>query len=136
MTYTAVQAYELSMIALCVWREARGESSQAQLGVAYVICNRAKGPKWYGGDIVDVVIKPYQFSSFNAKDPNAVKWPTPTDPSFLSCLAAAEAAYITNKADPTDGALAYFDKSLDANPPVWAKTLTPTITLGALHFYK
>lgn len=41
--------------------------------VANVIMNRVNRGGWYGASIKDVVLKPYQFSCWNATDPNRAK---------------------------------------------------------------
>jgi spore germination cell wall hydrolase CwlJ-like protein len=136
--YTAEQCYEFALLLLCIWREARGETMEAKKGVAWCIRNRVmkEGRQWYGDDWTTVILKPYQFSSFNANDPNATKLPLMSDPSFKDCLTAAKYAYNGMAPDPTQGATYYFDDSLAANPPKWAKTFTPTVKIGRLNFFK
>lgn len=78
------------LLALCVWREARGESYKGKQLVAATILNRASDPKhrWPqtpGG----VVLQPMQFSSFNANDANAVKFPS-ADAQWTECVAAVD----------------------------------------------
>ena len=69
-------SYSNFVLALCIWREARGQSNEARRGVMNVILNRA-GLKFRGHDVISVVLWPYQFSSFNANDPNAHLLPNP-----------------------------------------------------------
>ena len=135
MPYTAEQSYELALLMLCIYREARGESPDAQLGVAWTIKNRLALQGWMGKTYPAVILKPYQFSSFNAGDPNATKFPiTPTDLAFQPCLMAAKAAYDGLGVDPTSGATHYFDDSIAA--PSWTTGATKTIKIGHLTFYK
>lgn len=78
------------MLALACWREARGESSHGKRLVCATIRNRVEDGRWpntYSG----VILQPLQFSSFNPNDPNAVKFPSETDASWASCVAAADA---------------------------------------------
>jgi N-acetylmuramoyl-L-alanine amidase len=136
---TLQQAYQLALLALCIWREARGEPIEAKRGVAWVVRNRATNPSWWGGpSFSSVILKLWQFSSFNHTDPNATKWPADSDPSWVDSLSAAAQAFAGLDEDPTLGATHYFDKSLDANPPAWATdgSMTKTVDLGALHFFK
>lgn len=131
--------YDLFLMALCVWREARGESMEAKRAVAWVIRNRADKPSWWGGpSIASVVLHPYQFSSFNHNDPNATKMPTPQDPAWIASLIAAYEAYAKSSNDISEGSVDYFDKSMDANPPPWAidGSLEHVCDLGSFHFYK
>lgn len=133
--YTAEQSYELSLLMLCVWREARGENPQAQLGVAWTIKNRLALQGWMGKTYPAVILKPFQFSSFNPGDPNATKFPiTPSDLAFQPCLMAAKAAYDGVGTDPTGGATHYFDSSIA--PPDWTQGATQTAKIDHLTFYK
>ncbi len=139
--YTAEQCYELALLMLCIWREARGESDEAKLGVAWTIKNRVALQSWMGKSYVGVILKPFQFSSFNGPDhegrvdANSTKFPIPTtDPSFGPCLMAAKRAYEGTSPDPTAGATHYYDDSIA--PPSWTAAGTPTVVLGKLHFYK
>lgn len=136
--YTAEQSYELTLLMLCIWREARGETMEAKEAVGWVIRNRAMKPgsQWYGNDWEEVILKPYQFSSFNPNDTNATKFPLPNDPAFGACLLAAKHVYDATAPDQTLGSTYYFDDSMAANPPSWAKTLTPTVKIGRLNFFK
>ena len=131
--------YDLFLMALCIWREARGESIDVKRAVGWVIRNRADHPGWWGGpSIVSVVLHPWQFSSFNRNDPNSVKFPTPSDPSWIASLMAAQRAFDRVGPDPTGGALDYFDRSMDSNPPPWATdgSMTKCCDIGDIHFYK
>ncbi len=117
------------LTAICIWREARGESSLAQRGVWHVINNRAADKRW-PNTAPQVILQPKQFSSFNEGDPNAVKWPMPLDPSWLRvCNVVDEPGD-----DPTAGANHYHS----AMPvlPSWAEPLKLTCHLGGFSFYK
>jgi spore germination cell wall hydrolase CwlJ-like protein len=130
---SAAKALDLFLLALAIWREARGESYQAQLGVAYVIINRAKNPRWWGGpDIASVVLRPYQFTSFLKGDPNATKFPSHGDPAWASCWKAALSAYLGAEADPTKGATSYYSGS---SVPPWAAAVDPIATIGPFKFF-
>lgn len=129
-------AYKFSLLLLCIWREARGESLQAKIGVAWSIRNRVNKPGWWGKDWDGIILHPFQYSSFNPTDPNANKIPYTNDMSYLDCEEAAMNAFSGAGADPTLGATSYFDKSLDSNPPSWAAEMTHACDIGGLHFYK
>lgn len=77
------------MLALCVWREARGESKKGKELVAQTILNRTKDKRW-PSTIVGVVTQRKQFSSFNAGDPNALLFPTENDKAWKESVEAAE----------------------------------------------
>ena len=127
---------DVEILALCVWREARGEVWDAKLGVACSIRNRVLKGGWWGNTYHTVILKPWQYSSFNEGDPNSTKYPDPNDPVWLQCLENASLIINGNCDDNTGGAQSYFDRSLDNNPPNWAATMTHTVNLGRLHFYK
>jgi N-acetylmuramoyl-L-alanine amidase len=81
---------ERFLLALCVWREARGETSKGKRLVAWTIANRRDDPKHrWPGTIEGVVLQPWQFSSFNKNDPNATQFPAP-GPVWDDCVAAAD----------------------------------------------
>lgn len=85
----------LYILALCIWREARGESFRGKLLVGTVIRNRVHDKRWpntYEG----VITQRLQFSAFNPNDPNAVKYPYtgvlsngPEDAAWYDCVQAA-----------------------------------------------
>lgn len=77
------------MLALCVWREARGESKRGKELVAQTILNRTKDKRW-PSTVVGVVTQRKQFSSFNAGDPNALLFPTEGDKAWKESVEAAE----------------------------------------------
>ena len=130
------QIYELFLLALCIWREARGECLDAKRGVAWVVRNRAAHPSWWGTDIISVILKPAQFSSFNSGDSNAVKWPAQQDNTWTASLGIAAEVLAGKGTDPTAGAAYYFDDSLAENPPAWAAQLAPCAKLGRLNFFR
>lgn len=81
---------ERFLVALCLWREARGESMRGKRLVASVIRNRVDDKRWpntYSG----VVLQPWQFSAFNAGDPNAVKFPWFGDAAWAECVSVTDA---------------------------------------------
>lgn len=128
----ATNAYDFILAALCVWREARGETKEAKLGVAYTLVNRAAKPRWWGKSIHEVVLKPMQYSSFNHDDKNAVKWPS-DDSTWKDCTDAVLEAMSGAVPDPTHGATHYHDNSIAT--PGWATTMEPKGQIGALSFY-
>jgi N-acetylmuramoyl-L-alanine amidase len=131
---------EETLLALCIWREARGEMVPTKTAVAWSIRNRVEQPRWWGTSYWSVILKPWQFSCFNENDPNATLWPTETDPSWLDSLAVANAVIVNPplSPDPTGGAVSYFDVSLDNDPPSWATdgSMVKSFDSGRLHFYK
>ena len=113
MTLTTQNLYPVFLTALAVWREARGEPLEAQRAVVWTIQNRAALGGWFGKDAVSVILKPYQFSSFNSGDPNALKFPSSDD--------------------PTDGSTHYYSGDV---VPSWAAEMKFAAAIGGFKFYK
>lgn len=100
-------------MALCVWKESRGEGQEGMEAVAYVILNRAKA--WYSHTNERVHAAVYaknQFTSMSVpSDPEFSLTPHPSDPQYAFCdtlctslLANADNSLMN---DPTHGALYY-----------------------------
>lgn len=122
---------------LCLWREARGESSAAQCGVYHVLLNRVADKRW-PDTLAEVVLQPKQFSSFNAGDPNAVKIPMPNETAWVLCCGVVSAVDAAPEAfpDETLGSTHYHSYSNVAAYPKWAEESKHTVDIGAFHFYK
>lgn len=108
------------MLRLCLWGEARGEQAEGQLAVAWVIKNRADKQ---GNSIKEVILAPWQFSSFNHDDPNRDKMLSAHqfDPTGWARINAVcdlfESGYTI---DPTKGATHYYVERMP-NPPKWGR---------------
>ncbi len=124
---------ERLLTALCVWRESRGESQLGKLGVVWTLRNRCSlaPAQGFKHTLTDNILKPWAFSSFNANDPNADKYPDASDASWQHCLAAVD----STEPDPTDGAVFYYSPPIPAPPPAWGH-VAPTASIGNLHFCK
>ena len=128
---------DLSLLALCCYREARGEPIEGKRGVCHVIKNRTLEPSWWGDNWSSVILKPHQFSSFNANDHNSGVWPQDDEPAWKECLAAAGMVYNGADEDLTQGAVFYHDTSIGW-PRFWgnAEEYVNTINIGRLKFYR
>lgn len=118
------------VLALCVWREARGETPRGRRLVAQVIENRVQDKRWpdtYEG----VILQPFQFSSFNKNDPNATAFPIETDAAWPDCVAAANDIMVSD-AKFTD-ANHYHVVGLD---PAWRDVNKIVATEGHHVFYR
>lgn len=124
---------QVYLMALCAWREARGCQNDAIRGVLHVIQNRAEHPKWWGASIIQVVLKPYQFSSFLAGDPNATKFPQEIDPVFANILQLTDKVLNHQDEDLSGGAVFYHDANVF---PEWAAKAVQTAKIGPFTFYK
>lgn len=102
-------------MALCVWKEARGEGNEGMEAVAYVILSRAKA--WYSHTAEAVHAAVYaknQFTSMSVpSDPEFSLMPHPNDPQYAYCdtLCTSLLSNADDSAanDPTHGALYYAD---------------------------
>lgn len=98
--------------------------------------NRARNPRWWGNDVTSVCQKPWQFSCWNANDPNRPKIlrATGADTGFALCQVIARQTISGALVDPTSGCDSYFDTSID--PPAWAHGKDPVYSVGDLRFYR
>jgi N-acetylmuramoyl-L-alanine amidase len=129
---------ELSLLELCVWREARNQGSEGMRAVAWSIRNRVQKPSWWGHDWKSVILKPWQYSSFNANDPNNEKWPDDQEPAFVRCCEVCTPVYLgSDTLDDTDGATHYYDTSIEF-PKAWGSESewVNTLNIGKLRFWK
>ena len=122
-------------LAKTIWGEARGEGLRGMQAVANVVMNRVNAASWYGASIKDVVLKPQQFSCWNANDPNRAK----IDKLSLEDLAASGALNVARQVisgqlkDITGGATNYHATSVN---PAWTAKMTKTVQIGNHVFYK
>lgn len=133
-----VKANELDILTRTVWGEARGESEKGQVAVAWVIKNRVNQPKWWGKSYISVCKKPWQFSCWNADDPNYPfmmgRKMIPVE-QYQACEEAVKKALYGDK-DPTKGATHYYNPKAVKTEPKWVEGATLTVTIGAHKFYK
>lgn len=98
--------YDLFLLALVMWREARGEGPDGMRAVGHVILNRAHD---WGQTLYQAIIGRNQFSSITVLgDSQTVLWPLPNDPVF----ALAAEVYNGTSPDPTGGACYYANESV------------------------
>jgi len=126
---------EIDLMARTIWGEARGEGQLGMQAVANVIMNRVNRGGWWGATISDVVLKPYQFSTWNESDANRNKARSvdTSDQAFWTASKIASMAYNGQLTDVTNGATHYHAKSVT---PAWAVGQTPVATIGNHVFYK
>jgi N-acetylmuramoyl-L-alanine amidase len=126
----------LDILARTIYGEARGESFNGKVAVAYTITNRASRPSWWGSDITSVCLKPQQYSCWNPDDPNfnLLGEATLASHSFRDCLAAALLVYNRTLPDPTNGATHYFALSM-STPPLWAAKMKAVSAIGNHSFF-
>lgn len=132
---------DLDVVARTVWGEARGEPAIGRAAVAWVICNRmfatdgAGKPRWYGkGSLAEIAKRPYQFSCWNAGDPNAAKIAAlpATDPMLTECRKIAQDVLEGRTEDPTGFATHY---RVIGWPAAWAQGRRPCAKIGRHEFF-
>jgi len=134
---------ELDVVARTIFGEARGESREGKIAVGWIIRNRVEAdlnndnkPDWWGEGYIAVCKLPWQFSCWNANDPNSARIREMSMDRLYwhSCMAAAFDVLMGNAGDPTGSADHYFNPAV-VSPP-WAKGKTPTATIGRHVFYR
>jgi hypothetical protein len=95
------------LLAITIWREARGESDGGMRAVAHVIRNRHLA---WNMDWDQVISSRNQFSSMTFKgDQQLVLWPDDDSEKFKCILNIAEAVFDGKDVDLTNGALYYWN---------------------------
>ena len=136
MTTDLNQLSDFELLCLAVWREASNQPWLGWIGVAHVIKNRVLNGGWWGDTYRAVILHPYQFSSFNANDPNRNRWPDENEEAWTQIKGACFDVYNgVGIADPTDGATFYWSSPLTVAPHSWGK-IEETFRVGSLHFCK
>lgn len=113
----------VELLARLINGEARGEPYEGQVAVGAVILNRVKSPK-FPNTIAGVIYQNSQFSC--VKDG---QFDVPIDPSSTVYKAAEEAM---SGADPTNGALYFYNPEKTSNK--WLFSLETTMTIGKHRF--
>lgn len=122
----------VQVMAATLWGEARGDGRIGMLAVANCILNRAAHPRWWGHDVISVCLDAWQFSCWNARDPNLPKMESVTeaDPDFGIAVGIAKVVMQGQNRlhDLTRGADSYYDTRM-REPPAWAARAEPTVTI-------
>lgn len=131
---------EVDVLARTLWGEARGEGTAGMQAVASVVLNRVevakdKGKFWWGGNIIQICQKPYQFSCWNRSDPNFRKLQAIEENNlyFATALRVARRAVAGALRDSTNGATHYHAAGVS---PYWSQKESPTAVIGNHIFYR
>jgi len=119
------------LFAVMLLAEARGEDTLGRQMVAAVVMNRIAVAKahesqfgskfWWGDDVRSVILKPWQFSSFNETDPNRSKMPSFLQlPQWGEAMEIAASAIDGTLGDPSNGADSYLNPAAVKIQPAWA----------------
>lgn len=127
---------ELKTLTLTMLGEARGEGKEGMIAVGWTILNRVAHPSWRGRNIIDVCLKPYQFSCWNQDDPNRkyLLGIDEYDQAFKDARSIAAQLMANDIPDPTHGATYYYATSCAM--PNWAAGKTSCFKLGNHLFFK
>ena len=117
-------AVVLDRVSRCVFAEARGESYEGKIAVAWVIKNRCIKKK-YGKNISEVT-RPGQFARWDKEIPKN------EEEAWKKCIQAAQDVFFNGVNDPTKGSTHFL--SDNANPS-WAQNKEPVVIIGGHRFY-
>ena len=120
---------DIAFAAATIWQEARGEPYEGKLAVAEVIRNRMRARYASDGTVVGTVLRPRQFSGWNADDPNRIPSIKLDDAERIvaECLSAWKEA-VEKNTDVAQGALLYYAPALVV--PVWARSCREVARIG------
>lgn len=136
-----MNAHDLDTVARTLYGEARGQGWAGLVAVGWCIRNRVEidlrddnKPDWWGEGYVNVCLKPWQFSCWNANDPNRKKLMAveTDDAAFRECIAAAAAVMTGLEPDPTERSHHYHTASIK---PSWSRGFEPVTRIGDHVFY-
>ena len=124
-------------MALTMWGEARGSGEEGMRAVGHVIDNRRRAGGRY---VTDTVSEAYQFSCWNAGDPNLRAMQTIDDlprngeawRSWQSARRIADEILSGRSQDPTGGALFYHATYV---APRWSRGVPPVARIGGHLFF-
>jgi N-acetylmuramoyl-L-alanine amidase len=148
----SVSDIDILVGALTIHGEARGCTQEGRTAIAHCLINRMKAKAWWGRgtsypdhSMAAVCLKPWQFSCWNASDPNSTMLATlRADYQHAiqkkTCRAALKAlidALDGFAPDKTGGATHYLTSALhkSARCPDWAKGNNKFIEIGAHRFF-
>lgn len=113
---------ERALAVVTIYQEAQGELYAGKLAVAEVIRNRINQKYSSDGTVAGTVLRPLQFSGWNAKDPGRVRNAKldDADPIVQECAKAWDEAMAGS--DTVKGAVLYYnpDPKLVPVTPDWA----------------
>jgi spore germination cell wall hydrolase CwlJ-like protein len=136
---TPLNEADARLLAATAWAEARSEGEIGMRAVAHVIINRI-GAR-FGDNVESVILAPWQFSAWNARDPNRPQAENPDAyaiesgdlAAWVSAQRIAREVLLGQSLDPTGGALFYHARSVH---PRWARFGEGRRIIGAHIFYR
>ncbi len=126
------------LFARIVWAEARSQGQAGMEAVASVICNRAANPRWWGRDLLGVLVGPWQFSCLLPESAGGqlarIHAVTMADALFRQAVGITASALAGTLVDRTANSDHYANMHLCS--PAWARGKTPATVIGAHSFYR
>lgn len=114
--------YSLDVFARTLFGEAEAGNVEDARSIACVIKNRVNFPNW-PDKIEEVCLQPWQFSCWNANDPNRVRIANASGEWFNKCLEIAREAMSDDHVDITNFSTHYYATYVQI--PRWARKKTP-----------
>lgn len=136
ITPVNVLSNDLTVLAGTLYGEIRGGTQAQQENIAQVILNRQHHHK-FGTTIKDICLAPYQFSCWNANDPNRKAiFAAPTDAHDVweKMIAVATTALKGHNPNRVKDAVNYYAKTL-TSVPFWARPPAMLTFDDGLHLF-
>lgn len=125
---------DVLVMAQTLWGEARGETDEGMIAVACTIINRFKSKRWFAGaTLAATCLKPWQYSCWNAKDPNRPKMLKLTYVELKREIAIIRGLW-EDWQDITKGATHYYNPKA-CKKPAWAVGKAPCVVIGDHLFF-
>lgn len=132
------QFADREIIARTAWGEARSLGHDGMQATINCIQNRLlSGVTWWGSTLRTICIRPWQFSCWNANDPNRPKLLSvgETDPQYIIALGLADSAINGTLVDISNCSDSYYDDRMPSMP-VWSTGLEPRFICGTQKYFK
>jgi N-acetylmuramoyl-L-alanine amidase len=130
-------ADDLWTVAQTVWGEARGDGEKGMIAVCWVIRNRYEvHPRWKEMALMTICRAPYQFSAWNAHDPNLEKMLSLSLVDVDFCHALHLVVDVLSGVTPSivGKATHYYVRGTPV--PTWAVGKTPCCLVGKQLFFE
>jgi N-acetylmuramoyl-L-alanine amidase len=138
-------ATDISSMALCIWKEARGQGLIGMRAVAHVIANRVGAPG-FARTLHDVIYGKNQFTSMSVPSDSEFNLVAPAgNGEFAYCMQLCPTVLSGGDQDPTDGAHYYenpktatsgwFTRVIAGPDGLGTEGHSLTATIGSQKFY-
>lgn len=128
---------DVDVLSRTIYGEAEAGNIDDAKAIASVIFNRAKYGRLWPNSVAEVCLQPWQFSCWNAGDPNRKRIQKAQGPWFATCKALAQAVIDDEIPDPTRRSTHYY--ATYVKMPKWAKGKKPVTRVrhadGSYHLF-